>query len=84
MHNSISNRFPLPDGTTFSLKFVADENGFQPESDFLPVAPVFPHPIPDFVIRQIEKAAREDAEAAESSRSSIISQNKPSDRYSVP
>ena len=57
-------RFTFPSGETFQLKYVADENGFQPESDWLPVAPAFPHPIPDFVLEQIEKAAREDAEAA--------------------
>ena len=55
------NRFTFPDGQEFTLKFVANENGFQPESPFLPVAPAFPHPIPDFVLEQIEKAAREDA-----------------------
>lgn len=56
-----SYSFPLPDGNVFELKYVADENGFQPESSYLPVAPVFPHPIPQFVLDQIEKAAREDA-----------------------
>ena len=58
--------FTLPDGQQFEMTFVADENGFQPQSSFLPVAPAFPHPIPDFVLEQIEKAAREDAEAARS------------------
>ena len=57
-------RFTFPTGETFELKFVADENGFQPESDYLPVAPAFPHPIPDFVLEQIEKARIEDEEAA--------------------
>ncbi|XP_031637041.1 flexible cuticle protein 12-like [Contarinia nasturtii] len=28
-----------PDGQTFTLKFVADENGYQPVADHLPVAP---------------------------------------------
>lgn len=43
------------------MKFVANENGFQPQSDLLPVAPEFPHPIPDFVLEQIAFAAQQDA-----------------------
>ena len=53
--------FTHPDGTPFQLKFVANSNGYQPESDSLPVAPAFPHPIPQFVLDQIAFAAREDA-----------------------
>ncbi|KAK3857423.1 hypothetical protein Pcinc_036315 [Petrolisthes cinctipes] len=49
-----------PDGTPVSVKYVADENGYQPDSDILPVAPEFPHPIPQFVLDQIEKARKED------------------------
>ncbi|KAK3874687.1 hypothetical protein Pcinc_020397 [Petrolisthes cinctipes] len=56
--------YTAPDGTPIHVKFVADENGFQPQSDILPVAPEFPHPIPDFVLEQIRKAAEEDAAAA--------------------
>lgn len=50
-----------PDGTPVEVRYVADENGYQPDSDVLPVAPEFPHPIPDFVLLQIEKARREDS-----------------------
>lgn len=46
------------------MKFVANENGFQPESDLLPVAPEFPHVIPDFVLKQIAFAAEQDARRA--------------------
>lgn len=56
--------YTSPDGTLVEVKFVADENGYQPESDKLPVAPVFPHPIPQFVLDQIKKAAEEDAARA--------------------
>ncbi|KAF2359287.1 Insect cuticle protein [Trinorchestia longiramus] len=57
-----SYSFTLPDGNLFELKYVADENGFQPESSYLPVPVEFPHPIPQFVLDQIAKAEREDAE----------------------
>ncbi|XP_042870916.1 cuticle protein AMP4-like [Penaeus japonicus] len=52
--------YPLEDGSIASFRFVADENGFQPESPLLPVAPAFPHPIPQFVLDQIEFARLED------------------------
>ncbi|KAK8728624.1 hypothetical protein OTU49_009057 [Cherax quadricarinatus] len=58
--NSIGHwSYPLEDGRTAYLKFVADENGYQPESDMLPVAPEFPHPIPQFVMDQIAFAEAE-------------------------
>ncbi|XP_069947359.1 cuticle protein CP14.6-like [Cherax quadricarinatus] len=53
--------YTAPDGTPVLVKFVADENGYQPQSDLLPVAPAFPHPIPQFVLDQIAFAAEEDA-----------------------
>ncbi|XP_053639579.1 cuticle protein AM1199 [Cherax quadricarinatus] len=56
--------FTFPDGQVFDLKFVADAAGYQPQSSFLPVAPEFPHPIPQFVLDQIAFAAQEDAARA--------------------
>ncbi|XP_076035280.1 cuticle protein AM/CP1114-like [Oratosquilla oratoria] len=53
--------FTFPDGQVFDLTFVADENGYQPQSSFLPVAPAFPHPIPQFVLDQIEFARQQEA-----------------------
>ncbi|XP_064089149.1 cuticle protein AMP4-like [Macrobrachium nipponense] len=52
--------YPQADGTLAEVTFVADENGFQPQSSLLPVAPAFPHPIPQFVLDQIEFARLED------------------------
>jgi len=73
--------FTHPDGTPFHLTFVADENGFQPQSDALPVAPAFPHPIPDFVLEQIEFARQEDEAAARGAKSAV---RTPSSRYGQP
>ncbi|XP_045593234.1 cuticle protein CP14.6-like [Procambarus clarkii] len=63
--------YTAPDGTDVVVKFVADENGYQPQSDLLPVAPAFPHPIPQFVLDQIAKAAEEDAAAARGKSSGL-------------
>ncbi|XP_076035275.1 cuticle protein AM/CP1114-like [Oratosquilla oratoria] len=52
--------FTFPDGQVFDLTFVADADGYKPESSFLPVAPAFPHPIPQFVLDQIEFARQQD------------------------
>ncbi|XP_042218167.1 cuticle protein AMP1A-like [Homarus americanus] len=70
--------YTSPDGTPIVVKYVADENGFQPQSDLLPVAPAFPHPIPQFVLDQIAFAAEEDAAKA---RGKSVS---PSGSYSAP
>ncbi|KAF2365299.1 Insect cuticle protein [Trinorchestia longiramus] len=57
-----SVRYVDPEGEEFVLTYVANaEGGYQPESSALPVAPAFPHPIPQFVLDQIAKAAEEDA-----------------------
>ncbi|KAG0711605.1 Cuticle protein AMP1A [Chionoecetes opilio] len=81
--------YTAPDGTLVEMKFVADENGFQPESSLLPVAPEFPHPIPQFVIDQIEFAAQQDAlESAEDhhedSESSSDEFDAPANLYGSP
>ncbi|XP_042218149.1 cuticle protein AMP1A-like isoform X2 [Homarus americanus] len=59
--SSGSYSYTAPDGTPVHVQFVADENGYQPQSDLLPVAPAFPHPIPQFVLDQIAFAAEEDS-----------------------
>ncbi|XP_068249116.1 cuticle protein AMP4-like [Palaemon carinicauda] len=60
-----SYSYPLEDGSIASVSFVANENGFQPQSDLLPVAPEFPYPIPQFVLDQIEFARLEDERKAQ-------------------
>nr|XP_053649628.1 cuticle protein AMP4-like [Cherax quadricarinatus] len=51
--------YPQEDGSVASVQFVADENGYQPQSDLLPVALAFPHKIPQFVLDQIKFAEEE-------------------------
>merc|ERR1711970_1025979 len=60
-----SYSYVMEDGSVVPLKFVANEKGFQPESSILPVAPAFPHPIPKFVMAQIEFAERQRANRAQ-------------------
>ncbi|XP_071516028.1 cuticle protein AMP1A-like [Panulirus ornatus] len=76
--------YTAPDGTPVYLKFVANENGYQPESDLLPVAPAFPHPIPQFVLDQIAFAAEEDAARARAESRSSASVQAPLFTYSQP
>ncbi|XP_045621228.1 cuticle protein AMP1A [Procambarus clarkii] len=40
-----SFRFTLEDGTVAEVRYIADENGYRPESDLLPT----PHPLPAHV-----------------------------------
>nr|CAD7415470.1 unnamed protein product [Timema cristinae] len=45
-----SYSFVTADGQLFELRYIADENGFQPQASFLPVAP----PIPEEIQRSLE------------------------------
>ncbi|XP_042218161.1 cuticle protein AMP1A-like [Homarus americanus] len=77
--------YTAPDGTPVEVTFVADENGYQPQSDLLPVAPAFPHPIPQFVLDQIAFAAEEDAARARGESAGLRSAaSSPSSSYGPP
>ncbi|XP_017860627.1 PREDICTED: larval cuticle protein 4 [Drosophila arizonae] len=39
-----------PEGVPVQVSYVADENGYQPQSDLLPTPP----PIPDYILRSIQ------------------------------
>lgn len=45
-----SYHYTLPNGTVISVKYVADEHGFQPQGAHLPVAPA----IPQAIVRALE------------------------------
>nr|XP_027218966.1 pupal cuticle protein 20-like [Penaeus vannamei] len=84
-----SYSFTLPDGQKFELRYVR-ENGFQPDSAFLPVAPAFPHPIPAHALEQIERARQEDAARSRQGSSQGYSapvpsrSSRPSNSYGFP
>lgn len=47
--------------------FDASENGFDPEDALVPVAPAFPHPVPQFILDQLEDRNKIMSEALEDS-----------------
>jgi len=56
-----SYRYNSPEGNPIDIKYIADENGFQPQGDALPIAP----PTPDHVLKTLEIIA---ANAAQQQR----------------
>ncbi|XP_042229162.1 cuticle protein AM1159-like [Homarus americanus] len=50
-------RFPLSDGSIAEVRYIADENGFQPQSPLLPTPP----PLPAHAIEQIRFAEEQRA-----------------------
>ncbi|GJQ71766.1 hypothetical protein Trydic_g11459 [Trypoxylus dichotomus] len=43
-------KYTSPDGIPIYVNYVADEDGFQPQSDILPTPP----PVPEYIIRSLE------------------------------
>lgn len=52
------HRFNFPDGTLFELSYVADENGYRPESPFIPTD----HPLPAHVYELLRIAEEQRAQ----------------------
>ncbi|KAK3891952.1 hypothetical protein Pcinc_004167 [Petrolisthes cinctipes] len=52
-----SYRYTLDDGRVVEVRYIADENGFQPQSDWLPT----PHPLPLHAQEQIRFAEEQRA-----------------------
>nr|CAD7398853.1 unnamed protein product [Timema poppensis] len=59
-----SYSFVTADGQLFELRYIADENGLQPQASFLPVAP----PIPEDIQRSLEYNAAHPEEDNSGSR----------------
>ncbi|RXG61751.1 hypothetical protein Avbf_11644 [Armadillidium vulgare] len=53
----MASQWPLGDGTFGEVRYVADENGYRPESSLIPT----PHPLPAHAVEQIRIAEEQRA-----------------------
>lgn len=62
-----SYRYKDPEGNDIVITYIADENGFIPQGDHLPVAP----PIPQAILEALAKNAEEESRLSEAERAEV-------------